>query len=723
MVLGIDEKIWLDSTKINVISGKAGCSKSGDTHAFYEGANKKMLWLTSTHFLAKVAEERFGHKCYTIAGGAFVTVGGVYYKEFKDIDADVVVMDEVLQADIKRVVDFCNENVGKVKIVLLTDVHQMLTPDEEFDTLNVFNKFIQQDNVVFSEITYTKRADDDETREAYNYYYNLDGDMPISVSEIKKKYKTIDYSQMSYNYTDKYIVHTNDQEEFMYLDKNLASLRDAPVIPKGGIAGRKNPNRDVYPVLPQNIVKKNKRYERKGYFQLANIATPTRFQGSEAKAGETLYYIISDKSGISAREFYTVITRLHRIQDLVIVICNEVPEKVEHLKTFRGLPVKREKYLSIPHEGETKTLTAAAMNEFFEKNYPDTDDICYNKDIVYAEKSGKGNIKMIAMMKKGAKQPQGSMCVVNGLGKVEPFRSTQVNIQSVSRRDGALQYSYVPEIYEILDKEGLKGVAVPRLAKGTNNLSGKYKYDVDLSGAYPLFLNYFEVPIEGLLSRKPSKNMLNFYLYKGKTFTNNSLINNEKLIEQIKNENLGEVKYLFSLPKKIGCIPGEYALKEYHKSAEAKDKCKKNMLWGIWEKEFLQLNKDCYIMQESHIYKILMATIYSQQSYYMYNLCKALNEHNHCVDAVYLEKEPDDNTVKIVESVLPECIEYKIENLTYDKNDKRRIIYRRGVELKSESEIKRDKMRAKRAAMTEEEKEAQRAKDRERKRLAKQEQS
>lgn len=715
MVLGIDEKIWLDSTKINVISGMAGSAKSGFTRKFFDDNNMSITWCTSTHQLRRAAEERFDTKCFTIAGGAFLTTNGKFYNEFKEPETDAVVMDEVLQSNLKRIIDFCNEFVGKTKIVLLTDVHQMLAPDAEATNVDLFKKFIKQDNVVFSELTYTKRADNDETRAAYNYYYNLDGDTPITVSYLKKTYPTIEYSQMPYNYTDTYITHTNDIEDYMYLEKSLSTLAmdpQAPLIPKGGIASAKNPGRTTHPILSQNGVDKNKSYEKRGYWQVGNIATPTRFQGSEVEAGTKLYYIISDYSKISAREFYTVVTRLHRVDDLVIVICNEVPENGSNceIHTFYGLPIKKEITLRIDHEGDTEFVSRKQMNEFLEKNYPDTDTVYYNKDIIYSNEKG-DKTRLVAMKVKGATDYYDAGKARHG-----------VTAGSLARREGAFQYSYIPAIYKIVEREGLTHVRAPRMAHTRQNHKDCY-YDVDLSGSYSLFLKYCDMPIEGYIQFKYDKDLMNFYLYKGTEFSDGSFMT-DILADYVKANDLGEVKYLFSVPKQKGSLVGDYIYKMHHTSKESKEAAK-DIHFGYYEKPFLEKapTNDCYLIRDNHKYEIIMAAIMSCQSYFIHNLKRAIDGDHTTVDAVYIKYQPDQKLYDMINDTFNKLngdfIEYKVEDIRFDKEDDKRYLYRKGDKPKSRAELHKEYLKQRRANETPEQREERLRKDRERKRLAK----
>lgn len=706
MLLGIDEKDWLDSTKINVISGEAGTGKSTQTHNFYESHGMSISWDTSSHQLKRAAEEKFGHKCYTAAAGIAKTVNGKFFAELQKPNTDVVVIDEVLQLNFQRVVDFCNEFVGQIKIVLLTDVHQMLAPDAESTSIEMFNEFIKQDNVIFSEVTGTKRAWDQDTIDTYDYYYNLDSDVPITVKMLTSKYPTIRYEDMEYTQNATYITHSNAIEDMLYLDKSLCTLwedENVKLIPKGGIASQDNPKRDKHPILSQIGVKKNPKFNDRGYFQVANIATPTRMQGSEVEPGNKLYYMITEKSCISAREFYTVVTRLHYVKDLVIVICDNV-EEVEPLITFKGLPVKKEIYLHVDYEFDesgTKYLSQKDMREYIQNNYPDSDTVYYNKHIIYSNEYG-DKTRLIAMMDKG----------------YEPFDPGQrrhgVTELSLIRREGTLQYSYMPEIYRILEKIGLEGINTASVLKA--NVSKKLHYNFDFTGAFPTFLKYCEVPIDGYISYKRSDNMINWYLYEGDFLTNHCFIK-QNLADEIVRRNAGKVTYMFSTPKQTGCIAGEESYKKYHKSVEDKKEAKNELLWGALRWNYVELSEegDCYLLREDHKYEMLMASIYSDQAYYVLKISDAVNGSYIKVDAVFVDYKPTKDDFEKALSVLPEGFELKLVD---DNNDKE-VIFTNSKPLPTKKELASQKRREQRANETPEQREERLRKDRERKRLAK----
>lgn len=693
LILGSTPDVLLDPKIIKVKDCIAGAGKAVALNNFFKSNGIIYENFTSTNALKKSASQRFPEtKSQTIAAGLFTNENGHFYKDFKEPAAKTIVIDEVLQSS-PRVFEWVKAHVGEYNIIITTDSNQMLAPEQEDYMMDAFGELILRPDVEYVRLDKSRRPRTDKTARVYDELYHT-ADSYVSVERLKKLYTIIDYENMPYTTNDIYITHTNQLENYLYLEKELANNPDVELIPKGAIASKNNPKRGSFPVISQFAADSNKHI--KSYFQIANIATPTRYQGSEVIQGQKLYYIISNQSLITSREFYTVVTRLWDVDDLVIVICDKFPD-VQPVTEFQGLPVKHKTYAHINYEGETQFVSRKEMNEYLAEHFPDTDTLYYDKDVVYSNKYG-DKTKLVAMQVKGVT-----------LKNYDPSYGRRVSAGSLARRDGTLNYSFMPAVYRELDKRNVPYIRAPRC----HNKHPETKYEVDLTGAYPLILKYCYVPIDGLLTYKEDPERMNFYLYKGKIFTNNSVITDE-LAELVKTNDLGKIEYLFSTPKKIGCIPGEYLFDKAHKSSEDK-KGIKEIHYGYWEKHMLKIapTNDCYIINDHYKYELLMSSICSTLCYYMYTLKEALNGTHIVIDSVHFDFEPDDATVAIIKATLPSFFEWKIQD-----SATKAMLYTNYIPVKSRKEIKAEQMRNKRANMTEEEKEAQRAKDRERKRLA-----
>ena len=682
-MFGISDKDMLDKNKIKVIDSIAGAGKSTATDMFFKKYGISYHRYTSTNQLKNDAIERFGCETKTIASGLFTTEDYHFYSKFKDVECEHVVIDEILQADPKSL-DWVIENVGKCNIIVTCDSHQMLAPESEEKMLSKFQELISRDDVIYVNVTETKRARDSKTKAIFESMYKVaTTDSNIHASKLAKMFKSINYEDMDFNTTDAYITHTKSIEDFLYKDKELTKrVHELDLIAKGRISSRVPKAIYTYPLLSQFEAEKTK---AQSYVQVKNIGTPTRYQGSEVVAGNKLYYLVASNSQISARELYTVLTRLWLIDDLVIVFCN--PPKDENIKKFKGLPVKHETFLLLDYSGDTLVYSDKMMDNFWKK-YPDSDEIYYNKDVVYS-KNGyiaihRDSYEVKSEGKKGGKRKQ--------------------TASSLIKRDGSLNFSYVSQIYEILDMhniDNLKSVRPKKL------FSGDSVYQVDLFSAYPHILKYAEMPCDGILSDTYDKDMLNFYRVKSDYVTSDAVIT-EDLANYIKTNGMGEVEYLFSTPKQKGCFIGEYLWNKSHSNIESKAELKE-IHYGFWERHFLELSPDesCYLINEYQKYEILMCTITSQLLFYMFQLKEALSANYIIVDAVHFDNF-DDTTVDTVKSILPEWLHWRIK-----ENETGNVLYQTFEDLKTKKDIQKDKAKERRKNLSEEKKEEIKRKKRE----------
>ena len=136
------------------------------------------------------------------------------------------------------------------------------------------------------------------------------------------------------------------------------------------------------------------------------------------------------------------------------------------------------------------------------------------------------------------------------------------------------------------------------------------------------------------------------------------------------------------------------------------------MKWGILERPLLKLNKkeDAYIINESNIYEIYIATVYSHLTYYMLKINEEIQGNYIQVDAVYFDNL-ENNTIEKIKNILPDFIEFRII-----KNENKEVIFKNYEELKTEKEEKREREKQRRLNMTEEQKEKERERQREKQR-------
>ena len=690
MILGIKEKDMLDKNKIKIIDGIAGAGKSSALHDFLYKNNVDYVRTTSTNQLKKDAEERYNIKCYTTCSCLFQNENRQFYTKMKEPSFSCVVLDEVLQTN-KKVFEWCEIYRGKVNIIITCDSKQLLSPEQEKEIKEAFNNLKNNNNVIYVNIEETKRPRTEKTREYFNKFFNLaDEEIIYSSNYLLNNFKYINYEDMEFNTENIYITHTKEIEEYIYINKQLAKRTDIERIPKAYLASKEPKDLMNYSLLSQLRAEKTKALK---YTQAKNVACPHRFQGSEVVQGQKLYYIIEKQSKISSRELYTVITRLHDIEDLIIVLINFT--HTEKLEEFKGLPIKQEKipYIDIP-ERETIFLPSEKYNLLFNSLFKDDEKYTYKMDYI-AFKSNKF---------KAAFAPQ---------NKALPDHEKITNIKTICKKDSTLSFSYVNKIYKILENTELEKITRV-IYHNDNEKDGMYQ--VDIAGAYPTIMAFDDMPTDGEISYIYNENNLNYYIYNGEKLKDNSIIT-ENLKNYVEEHNLGKCTFVFSLPKQKGSKAGKDVFNKYHKNKETKEKYKTNMKWGILERPLLKLNKkeDAYIINESNIYEIYIATVYSHLTYYMLKINEEIQGNYIQVDAVYFDNL-ENNTIEKIKNILPDFVEFRII-----KNENKEVIFKNYEELKTEKEEKREREKQRRLNMTEEQKEKERERQREKQRKKREE--
>jgi len=209
----------------------------------------------------------------------------------------------------------------------------------------LFNEFMEEPFVLLDEGTETKRARDAETKAKIEALYEKSND---GYGEFDRDiesglFNIIPYEEMEYTTRDIYITHLNETEDILYRDKKLAdgAFNTDDLIPKGGIASKPPKDPSKYPILSQLQAEKTR---ARSYYQLKNIGSCTRYQGSECTDTQTLYYIITQRSRITNREWYTVVSRCWKLSSIVIVLADS---KKEPLREFRGKTIKEVKTLVV----------------------------------------------------------------------------------------------------------------------------------------------------------------------------------------------------------------------------------------------------------------------------------------------------------------------------------------------------------------------------------------
>lgn len=335
----------LDKNFIKIIHGTAGIAKSSKTINFLLFYSVCFLWTTSTNKLKRDAIDRYGVNAATTCSALFLNHDGRFYQDYKEPEGvDTVIIDEVLQTH-PRVIDWAIEHVGKYNIIIMTDRKQMLVKQKKHDRqlLKAFEDLRQSPIVIEYEGRETLRARDTETKNEIERLYtvNSNGSDEFVKALQSHRHPVITYDQLGFCTKDVYITHTNASEDKLYKDHHLSTgvYNTDDLIPKGSIANKAPVDGTNYPILSQLQAEKS---SVRGYYQLSNIGSATRYQGSEVTTDQKLYYIITPDAVVSNREWYTVVSRCWSLSSIIIVVDIE---RKQRLTTFRGKTIKDTKTL------------------------------------------------------------------------------------------------------------------------------------------------------------------------------------------------------------------------------------------------------------------------------------------------------------------------------------------------------------------------------------------
>lgn len=458
----------MNPNKIKVIKGIAGSGKSWQTDAELVSRFGSYGRYTSTNALNDDAKNKFiNADCRTIASALFDNKE-TFYAEEKPAPEKVIVLDEVLQAS-SKIFWWMAHNVGKYNIFVTTDEKQMLAVGGE-KSLKYFENLQNSDVSTVTDLTYSYRPLDDDTRNIFNSLYKLDSNTRDG-KEILKDIPEIG-SIEEYTAGDMVICHNNEIEERIYKKLDLSNRYDLPLVGKGYLASRKSKRRA--PILCQKQADATKSC---AYYQIAKIGTPTRLQGQEQDG--RIIYVIEDYSNFYNREIYTAITRARRFEDIRLLVLPH-SEKIV-FSTFCGKPVYTEK------TEEDKKKDEQAKEEREKKN----------------DAYGTG--------------------VKGGKRRLTPWGDC--------KKYPALNLEQTPAMYKELEKHGLDRVIYPMYKNVTKKED--YKVTLDIFSCYPTFLAFGKVPMNGELYTEYDKTKQNYYIYTGKDLFHTGALMTDELAEQI----------------------------------------------------------------------------------------------------------------------------------------------------------------------------------------------
>lgn len=650
MIFGISDTDFLDKNKIKVIDGIAGAGKSSAIDTFLISHGLEYGRYTSTHRLRRDAEARYNMKCFTIAGGLFTTDSGRFYQDLKEVDYPAVVIDEVLQSS-SKVFKWARENVGKLSIIMTTDSKQMLSVGQKWILRN-YEDFIKEDNVIYTELTQTRRARTPETEEAFIKLYRSDSNDCNMFYQMQKQFKHISYDDLEFSPDNYYVTHTNLIEEDLYRRFDIASRDDIELIPKGTIASKDMDYTPTYPILPQHSAESRK---VASYWQASNVGSAVRFQGSEVKQGETLYFIISDHSKVSNREWYTVLTRCWDINSIIIV---DSHIHDDNFTTFFNRQVKRPAFLTTDSingiDKKKGTISDIFLDQILDKKQ--NDNYHYDRNHIYYH---------------------GEVYIRQSYYSEDTKFSKKSTAYSLIKKEDKMDYPFMIKVMRELEERGIDCIKYASVDNRDAMTRDKYEYQIDLYSAYPHILKYEKIPTDRIFTTDYNSNLLNFYLYRGNKITDNCIIE-ERLANYLKDQG-EEVYYLFSTSYQIGSKMGDKLIDKAYKSIEDKAEVKE-VHWGFYQKRFLEHivppkgGEDYYVIREQQKYEIIMVAMKSYLTYMMLQLKDKLGGAV-VVDALFFsplgtttQNNQIENNIQGAKDIMQMFpnYDYRIKDMTYE---------------------------------------------------------
>lgn len=672
MILGITEKDMRDKNLIKVIDGIAGSAKSSSLFRFFgvDGVGR----YTSTNRLKNDAAARYGGRCDTIAGGLFNTEKGRFYASLKDPEDETVIIDEFLQSD-PCIFDWAGAYVGKCNIIMCTDSRQMLAPEAEGRMMAAYGKFIKRTDVIRSEPAETFRPRDDETKAFYNACWRM---VDSDGKAFDDKRHAIGSIPDDYDPDAVYITHSKAAEKYVYDKYGLYDRYDADIIPKGTIARKPPKNKEKWPILPQSMAE-----QHSGYWQIANIATPTRYQGSECKG--YCYYVIEKGSVISNREYYTVISRMFHVKQLVICYIDRQSD-IEP-KTYNGKPIKQwrigkaDPMVEIRVGCEMKTL-ADIISES-----GDAEEIYTSEE----------NIEMVTRELKADSEsvprPDCFLCEGRIFKIKRQSHGNHKTMKSLLRREGIFNLPYTQKAYMAIEgvKIGIHGPFCKKAEKGKKR--DQYKYGIDLKAAYPHALLNGTFPNASGDIGDPG---LSFYMVRGE----NEVYQQGAVISEACADWVDDKKFLFSTPCQVGSKMGEWLHEQAHRSVESAKRIK-DIHYGYLEKQYFERSEwdgheyKSYCRDENNDHSLVMAAIRSEICNVMCTIREAIYGSQELgfinVDCLYFDYAGDVTEIgEKLKGILPDW-DFRIFENTEEKNE----LYRTYEELKTEAELKKIRRRKK----------------------------
>lgn len=726
-LFGIKKEDVLNNSKVKILNGIAGAAKSSMIEKFFSEEGIEYIRFTSTNKLKRDAIDRYGRKAETIASGMFFNDDYKFYSDERDISYKHVVIDEILQTN-RKVFSWVRNRVGKVNMIICTDDHQMMAPEHEEVMKEEFNSLKGEPYSISVDLTKTLRARDEETRKAYEEaYISVDTNKSLYYRFLNgwwvRKPEIIEYRDMEYRKEDVYICHTLKIEKKMYLDFEMIGNYSLDLIPKGTIAKNPPKRMESYPICPQEMLGR----KTKGYWQVSNVCTASRYQGSEVKDDQKLYFLVNPKSHVGAREFYTVITRCYKIKSVVIVVVEEESMNFE-LKEYNGIPVVPIVWGKIESNESTKLLMSFDAESNSVGISLEPNDYKQLFDLVKKEAGGNKAIRDACLMFDGQRvYPKGNISYVQE-------KSNKIESLVIRHPEFAINmkafYTYFEDAYR---KSGAKGMApesflLPALyinewealnpfdengdliAKRRDFCS--YQYAADMRCAFPSVLATEKMPTNSWIEydKKVAKGIkrggmsIDFFVVTQSNILNEGTVITGELKEQMESYGTERFQYVCSTSAQIGCEFGREILKKSFKCKESKDEIKE-IHWGALQRKFLEpdfkretMDIIRYGRDEANVYGLLMAAIKSSVACKIIRMRKSvyglreLGTAN--VDCLYFDCSEYDLSNKIIPEFLSIMGDHHFR--IHKPDNKEDVIFKTYPDLRTRAEMKAYKERCRR---------------------------
>lgn len=241
--------------------------------------------------------------------------------------------------------------------------------------------------------------------------------------------------------------------------------------------------------------------------------------------------------------------------------------------------------------------------------------------------------------------------------------SNKSTANSLIKKEPVFDYSFMDEVYEILDNHKINMIWYARPMKSDKeaNCSNDLQYQIDLYSAFPHILKYEKLPVDGKLYTEENKDRMNFYNYRGKFLLHDCIITDDlkNYVEEHYNE---KCEFLFSTNYQVGSKMGDKLIDMSYKNKKTKADAKQ-VHYGYYQKKFLQYDKkqDCYVRNPKYNHELLMVAILSQLSFIMLNISRIIGcSGDFVTDAFFFRKEPDINHIRSEMTRLFKNYDYRI---------------------------------------------------------------